>query len=157
MIEKIPQVIMDVLAASNITSTFDTSVNLFGPIFMIGIAVAIIAILLHISSSFVKYQRFKQLFKRLAKTFSYTAYGALTVVAVGIPCLIGYWGLSTAAANPETSFEALKWIGIIVGGYIGLTLLGYATKKRIWKRIFAFRRQEKMYKEIAQELPGNTE
>ena len=155
MFDEIPYIIM--AAMSNCTSNFNTGVNLIGPVFMIGITLGIITILLYVSSSFAKYQRFKKLFRNLAKTFSYAAYGALTIVVIGIPCLLGYLGLSVAADNPEGSFEMLKWIGIIVGGFIGLSLLGYATKNRIWKRVFSYHRQEREYKETAQELPGTTE
>lgn len=143
----------------NATSAVDT-VGSIGPILVligvVAIATGVLASLSYIAGSLEKYRRFKRILSFFGKTLSYAAYGSLTVVIIAIPCLVGYWGLSVASENPSGSLELLKWIGILVGGYAGLTVLGYATKKRWWKRIFKYHKAEKdqkAYIKNMEELP----
>ena len=149
--------IIEMFAPVNATNSFynggDTITNIFLPIILIAIATTTLAVLLHVSASIEKYRRFKRLFTYLAKTLSYAAYGSLTIVIIGIPIVGLYWVGTTVQSNPEGSIEILKWIGIMASGYIGLTLLGYATKNRIWKRIVKFRKIDKEYKNNIKELP----
>ena len=142
-------------AMSNLTGNFDTvsSVGgLFIPLLVLGIAAGAIYVLFMMSASIEKYRRFKKLFTSLSKVFGYAAYGSLTVVVVGVPCLAGYWAFTTAASNPEGTINILKPMGIIVGLFIGVTMLGYATKNRIWKRIFKFHNEEKLLKEVKENV-----
>ena len=147
------------IPAANLTTNFASGTNLLGifiPIALLGIALGIIVLLLNVSISIEKYRRFKRLFKFLAKTLGYVSYGTLTLVVIGIPCVLGYYGLNYASDNPGSLIETAKWVGIIAGVYIGLGLLGYATKNRIWKRIFKYHKIEtenKEYKENMKELP----
>jgi len=147
------------LMQMNATSAFNTMTDV-GPIFvMIGvvaIAMGVLASLSYIAGSIEKYRRFKNILSFFAKTLSYAAYGSLTVVIIVVPCLVGYWGLSVASENPSGSLEILKWVGIIVGGYAGVTVLGYVTKNKWWKRIFKYHkaeRDQKTYIENMTKLP----
>ena len=81
----------------------------------------------------------------------------LTVAVVGFPVYLGYLGINVASENPETTLEVGKWIGIIVGCFVGFTIVGYCTKNRIWKRIWKFHKIETEYKENVKELPGMLE
>lgn len=147
----------------NATTSLATGTNLLGiliPIILVGIAAGVIVLLLNISISIEKYRRFKRLFKFLAKTLGYVSYGTLTLAVIGIPCVLGYYGLSYAGDNPGSLIEVAKWTGIIAGGYAGLALLGYAAKNRIWKRIFKYHKIEtenKEYKDNLKEMPTKTE
>jgi len=151
------------LMQMNASSALNT-VGDVGPIIVligvVAIAMGVLASLSYIAGSLEKYRRFKRIFTFFSKTLSYAAYGSLTVVIIVIPCLVGYWGLSVASENPSGSFEFLKWVGIIVGGYVGLTVLGYVTKNKWWKRIFKYHRAEKnqkAYVENMAELPGGNQ
>ncbi len=151
--ERMNEVLTNATAVDAIYNGGDAITNIFLCITMVAIALFATTILLHVSASIEKYRRYKRLFTYLAKTLSYAAYGSLTLVIIGIPIVGLYWVGTTAQSNPEGSIEILKWIGIIVGGYIGLALLGYATKNRIWKRIGKFRKIDKEYKDNIKELP----
>lgn len=92
MIEKIPKIIMQYMP-QNATANFDTMAgvgNLFTMLVVLGIAAGAIYVLLIMSSSIEKYRRLKKLFINLSKVFGYTAYGSLTLVVVGVPCIAGY-------------------------------------------------------------------
>ena len=159
MLEEIPKIIMQYMP-SNVTSNFDTISgvgNLFTMLVVLGIAAGAIYVLLIMSSSIDKYRRLKKLFTSVSKVFGYAAYGSLTLVVVGVPCLAGYWLFTTASSNPEATLDVLKPVGIISGLFIGVSVLGYLTKNRIWKRIFKFHAEEKQLKENREnmrELPG---
>ena len=134
----------------NATSALDTVSNVGPIIVMLGvfaIALGVIVGLCYISASLEKYRRFKNILTFFAKTLSYAAYGSLTVVIIAVPCLVGYWGLSVASENLGSTLELIKWVGIIVGGYAGLTVLGYVTKNKWWKRIFKYHKAEKAEKD----------
>lgn len=151
------------LMQMNATSSFNTMTDI-GPVFVLlgifAIAMGIMVSLSYVAGSLEKYRRFKRILSFFGKTLNYAAYGSLTVVIIAIPCLVGYWGLSVASENPSSSLEVLKWVGIIAGGYAGLTILGYATKNRWWKRIFKYHKAEKdqkAYVENMAELPGGNQ
>jgi len=151
------------LMQMNASSALNT-VGDVGPIIVligvVAIAMGVLASLSYIAGSLEKYRRFKKIFTFFGKTLSYAAYGSLTVVIIVIPCLVGYWGLSVASENPSGSLEFLKWVGLIVSGYVGLTVLGYVTKNKWWKRIFKYHRAEKnqkAYVENMAELPGGNQ
>ena len=126
-------------AATNITSNFNTNFTIFVPFILIGIALAVISMMLYASSDLAKYHRFKDVLKKIARSFQYTAYGILTFVVVAVPVYLGYILFTAAAENPSDSLEVLKWISIIVGAYIGFTILGWVTKNRIWIRLKNFK------------------
>ena len=161
-LEKIPEIIMQYMP-QNVTASFDTIAgvgNLFTMLVVLGIAAGAIYVLLIMSSSIEKYRRFKKLFTQLSKIFGYAAYGSLTLAVVGLPCLAGYWLFTTASSNPEATVDILKPVGIIFGLFLGVTLLGYATKNRIWKRIFKYHKEEKQLKTIKEnikEMPVRTD
>lgn len=159
MIEKIPKIIMQYMP-QNVTANFDTMAgvgNLFTMLVVLGIAAGAIYVLLIMSSSIEKYRRLKKLFINLSKVFGYTAYGSLTLVVVGVSCIAGYWLFTTASSNPETTVNILKPMGIIFSLFVGVTLLGYITKNRIWKKIFKYHKEEKQLKQVQEnikEMPG---
>jgi hypothetical protein len=147
------------LVQVNATSSFNTMTDI-GPVFILlgvfAIAMGVMLSLSYVAGSLEKYRRFKRILSFFGKTLNYAAYGSLTVVIIAIPCLVGYWGLSVASENSSGSFELLKWVGIIGGGYVGLTILGYATKNKWWKRIFKYHKAEKdqkTYVETMADLP----
>jgi len=154
MIDKIPSIIMQYMP-SNATSSFDTISgvgNLFTMLVVLGVATGMIYILLVMSSSIEKYRRLKKLFTSISKVFGYAAYGSLTLVVVGVPCLAGYWLFTTASSNPEGTIDILKPVGIIVGLFAGVSILGYFTKNRIWKNIFKYHHEEKMLKDAEENI-----
>jgi len=134
----------------------NTIFNMLGIVILIAIATGVMAILLNVSANIEKYHRFKRILKLLGKSFSYCAYGMLTVAIIGVPVFLGYNLLNAAVDNPEASLEVFKWIGIIAGAFVGFTLVGYATKNRIWKRIWKFHKEDQLYKDTMKELPNET-
>lgn len=153
-LEKIPEIIMQYMP-SNVTSSLDTISGiggLFIPIIILGIAFGVIYVLFMVSASIEKYRRFKKLFTRLSKLFGYAAYGSLTLVVVGVPCLTGYWLFTAASSNPEATVNILKPVGIVFGLFLGVTILGYITKNRVWKRIFKYHKEEQQQKQIKENI-----
>lgn len=115
---------------------------------LMGVCVGILAILFYVTGNIEKYRRFKKTFTYLYKLFSYAAYGLLTVAIVGLP-LLGVYQLSQMVGdNPSSAIEIAKNIGIVVGIFAGLALVGYATKNRVWKRLFKYHAEEKHQQEI---------
>jgi len=155
--EKVYEVVFaPVNATQSLFNGSNTIFNIAIPIALIAIAVGMLAILLHVSSSIEKYRRFKKILKLLSKSFSYCAYGMLTVVVVGMPVVVGWQVLNMAKANPEGTFEIVKWAGLILGSFVGFAIVGYVTKNRIWKKIWKYHKEEKsqdLYKEQMKELP----
>ena len=154
-------IIRETLAEVNTTAGFNTMTGggIIGIILLLAIAIGILAILLTVTSNIDKYRRFKKFFKLLAKSFSYCAYGMLTVAVIGFPVYLGYIGINMASENPESTIEVGKWIGIITGTLIAFGVVGYITKNRIWKRLFKYHKMEKnqrLYKEQMKELPTKT-
>ena len=158
--EIIERVYDAVFAPTNATSGingFDSITGVGGIIVLVAIAVGVLAILFTISADISKYRRFKNLLTSLSKTFSYCAFGMLTVAVIGVPVYLGYLGINQVGNNPEGAIIVGKWVGIIVGCFIGFTLVGYATKNRVWKRIYRFHKQEKQIQDNIKELPGMIE
>lgn len=122
--------------------------NVFLPLILIGVTLIAITVLLNISADLKKYRRFMKLFKYLSKSFSYCAYGMLTVAIIGLPVFLAYNLVNVAAANPEGTGVFLKYVGIIIGAFIGFTCIGYLTKNRVWKNLSKFYKNEKQLKEV---------
>jgi len=156
VLEEIPTTVIEyVMLKANSTAAIDaggTMSNILPVILMVGIAAAALTILLTASQSIEKYRRFKRMLNFLAKTLGYAAYGSLTIVIIGVPCLAGYWMFTTTAANPQGTIDILQPIGIIIGLFIGLALLGYATKNKIWTKIFKYHKEEKQQKQIKENM-----
>jgi len=151
------KIILDVPMTNASVDAFNSTYEIWTPFILILIAVSIIAVLTYVSSDLTKYRKIKNLLKYLSKTFSYCAYGMLTVAVIGFPLYFAYLGVNLAADNVEATGEVLKWAGIMAGCFIGFTLVGYITKERIWKRIFKYHNIEKQrqeYKENIKDLPG---
>jgi hypothetical protein len=130
----------------NVTSGFDTTTNLFGILFLVVIGAIICMALLYAAQSYEKFKKFKRImsiFKILYKSLNYFAYGSLTIIVIGGPAILGYYSLEYGVANSESIYPLLRIIGIGIGAYTIIALVGYATKKRIWKRLFKFREMEK--------------
>jgi len=127
---------------SSIGSNFGAGAgNILIMFVILGVACAGIYLLLYTASSLQRYKRFKKFFLWLGSTFKYAGYGTLTVVVIGTPVLFAYWGFNYAVDNAEFSIEIFKWIGIFAGIFIGLAILGYATKNKIWKKLFKYHRE----------------
>ena len=153
---EVMEIINEIFNNATVMELSDTVTNIFLPLIMVGIGAGVLALLFFVSGNISKYRRAKKIFKFLYTCFSYCAYGMLTVAVVGIPCFVGWNLIQYAGNNPEGSVEFLKWSGIAIGAFIGFTLLGYATKNRIWKRIWKFHKLEKEnkeYKKNMDELP----
>jgi len=145
---------------NNVTSISNTSgdiVSLLGILLAITIISVVLSALLTVSRSYHDYKRLKNIINIIIKLLDYTAYGLLTIVAIGAPCLLGYAVYQHAINNPGSTGNFLKNIGIVVLAILGTASLGYLTKERIWKRIFEFHKksvQEKEYKQNLKQLPG---
>jgi len=146
-------------ATESITSAFDTGVNLLGVVLAVAVAAAMLLILVYVSSSFERFKRFTRLIKVLksiGKTLNYAAYGGLTVVLIVGPVMLLYYGGTTAAENSEALAPVAKYAVIILGIYAALTVIGYIAKKKIWRKLFSYRRrlQNEKYAKNIKELPG---
>ena len=130
----------------NLTSGFDTATNLFGVLFLVVIGAIVCMALLYAAQSYEKFKKFKRImrvFKFLYKSLNYFAYGSLTIIVVGGPAILGYYSLEYGVANSESIYPLLRIIGIGIGAYTLIALVGFATKKRIWKRLFKYREMER--------------
>lgn len=138
---------------NNVTTQFmpdglGTASDIILIIGVLAISIGTLSILLYTAQSLEKYQRFKNIFKKIAGTLNYAAYGTLTLVIIATPCYLGYIGLTYTVENPGNVLPLMKWIGIIGGLYIGMTLLGYITKNKIWTKIFKHRKEDKKEKNM---------
>ena len=132
---------IDLIMQSNLTTGVDSFGSIYGIIsivLMIGAAFGILSILTYISSSMEKYKRFKHLLSIIYHSTSYAAYGALTFILVVGPCIVVYHLIQFSASNAEASYEVLRWIGIIIGGYALFGGIGYFAKKHIWSKIASY-------------------
>ncbi|MBD3263559.1 MAG: hypothetical protein GF375_00470 [Candidatus Omnitrophica bacterium] len=151
-----------VFAPNNATASisgFDTGVNLLGVVLAVGLAAAMLLILTYISSSFERFKRFTRLIKILrsiGKTLNYAAYGGLTVVLIVGPVMLLYYGVTTAAENSEALAPVAKWVFMIVGIYALLVIVGFIAKKKIWRKLFNYRKRlrSESYAENFKQLPG---
>jgi len=145
------------LQAMNVTAGFDTATNIF-PIFVgIFVAAGVLALLFYASSGierFRKLKRITKIFKFLYRSLSYAAYGGLTVVVIGGPVLLAYNGYNVARDNAADIMPTLMFIGKILLVLIGLALLGWFMKIKVWSKLFKYHKQEKEIRENMQELPG---
>jgi len=144
----------------NATASFDSATNIF-PIFAsIIIAAGVLALLFYVSTSIENFRKFKRItkvFRFLYKSLSYAAYGGLTVVVIGGPVLLAYHGFNAAQDNAADIIPGLVFIGKILLVFVGLALLGWFMKTRVWSRIFKYHKVEKdlkVYKDNIKELPG---
>ena len=135
---------------SNVTSNLNTSYNMIPLVLAFGAATAMLAILFYTASDIKRFRKFTNLvriFKFLARTLSYAAYGGLTVVIIIAPCLLLFVSVKTAQANAGSILPILKWLGLIVGAYIGLAGIGWFMKGKVWSKLFKYYREEKQTKE----------
>lgn len=127
----------------NVTSSSDTISGLGGVLMLVvlgGIAMGVFYVLLSAASSLDRYKRFKKVWRRIGFVFNYAAYGLLTVAVVGVPIYTGYMVFNIARDNVEATTEIVKDIGMILGVFIGLVMVGFVTKNRIWKKLFKYHR-----------------
>ena len=130
----------------NITSGLNTTTNMLGVLFLIVVGALVCMALLYAAQSYEKFKKFKRImrvFHVLYKSLNYFAYGSLTIIVVGGPAILGYYSLEYGVANSESIYPLLRIVGIGIGIYTLIALVGYVTKKRIWKRIFKFREMAK--------------
>lgn len=130
----------------NVTSGMDNATNLFGVLFLVVVGALVCMALLYAAQSYEKFKKFKRImmiFKTLYKSLNYFAYGSLTIIVIGGPAILGYYSLEYGVANSESVYPLLRIVGIGIGAYTLIALVGYITKKRIWKRIFKFREMAK--------------
>jgi len=158
--EYVYQVYEAVGQMTNVTATFDSATNMF-PIFAsIVLAIGILALLFYASASIEKFRKLKRVtkvFKFLYKSLSYAAYGGLTVVVIGGPVLLAYNGFNAARDNAADIMPGLIFIGKILLVFVGLALLGWFMKTRVWGKLFKYHKEEKQIKDNIKELPGMIE
>ena len=86
-------------------------------------------------SSFQRYKKCKGFMRWLGNTFGYACYGIITIIFLAIPVGIAYWMYSSAKAGNVMPL----WVtGLLIGGYIGIALLGWFTKKVIVDKISSY-------------------
>lgn len=143
----------------NVTSTMNNVTNMFPVLVAIVGGLAAFIILLYVSSDIERFRKFKRLtkaFKYLARSLSYAAYGGLTIIVIVGSVIVLYNVAQTAQENASSIIPVLKWVGIAIGAYAGLTAIGWFMKKKVWAKIFKYHREEKLktkYKEQMKELP----
>jgi len=137
--------IVSMLMMNNATSSLGAGdiTNIFGLLLIVAVAMVIVVVLINLAYSIDSFRRFKKILKFISSSIGYAVYGLLTFIVIGGPCVIAYYTFMIASENASGSLEILKWIGIIGGIYIVMTLVGYVTKKRIWKRIASFIEEDK--------------
>jgi len=87
--EQVTYIYEAVFGSVNVTSGLNSATNLFPVVVATLVGVMALAILFYVSSSIERFRRFKRLvkvFKYLARSLSYVAYGGLTVVVIVGPC-----------------------------------------------------------------------
>lgn len=139
-------------------NTGDTVFNILGIVLVIGVAIGIFSILFYSVRSQYNYEKFERFFKFLYSSLYYFGFGLLALVIVAVP---GYfiwflWNYTIVEGNTGSFVEVAKWIGILIGVYIGISGLGFLFKKKFVDK-FAERKEQTEYKENNKELPEVTE
>jgi len=101
------------------------------------------------------YEKFGRFFKLLYSSSYYFGFGLLALVIVAVP---GYfiwflWNYTVIEGNTGSFIELAKWIGILIGAYIGISGIGFLFKKKFVDKLVE-RRNQTEYKENSKELPG---
>jgi len=125
---------------------FDTGTNLFGIFAVVAIAIGIMAILLYASTSIEHFKKFKRIYRvlfYLARMVYYFAFGALTIVVIGGPCILGYYAFQSASENAESIIPMLQTIGFYALIFIGVSVLGFIMQKKVWSKLFKYHKIEK--------------
>ena len=135
-------------------NTGDTVFNILGIVLVIGVAIGIFSILFYSVRSQYNYEKFERFFKFLYSSLYYFGFGLLALVIVAVP---GYfiwflWNYTIVEGNTGSFVEVAKWIGILIGVYIGISGLGFLFKKKFVDK-FVERKQQTEYKENSKELP----
>lgn len=143
----------------NATSDTSSSVfNVFGIVLVIGAIMGIISVLSYFVSTPQRYKKPGKVFKFLITTTEYFAWGLLSLVIFAVPTFLIWfmYQYTVVEGNTGSLVEVGKWVGIIIASYIGIALLGYIMKKKIFNK-WMERRKEVQYEKNIDELPGVVE
>ena len=135
-------------------STGDTMFNVVGVVLVIGVAIGVLSILIYSVRSQYNYEKFGIFFKFLYSSLYYFGFGLLALVIVAVP---GYfiwflWNYTVVEGNTGSFIELAKWIGILIGAYIGISGIGFLFKKKFVDKLVE-RRKQTEYKGNSKELP----
>lgn len=136
-------------------NTGDTMFNMVGIVLVIGLAIGILSILTYSVQSQYNYEKFGRFFKFLYESLYYFGFGLLALVIVAVPSYFVWflWNYTVIEGNTGSFLEVAKWIGILIGAYIGISGLGFLFKKKFVDK-FVERKKQTEYKENSKELPG---
>jgi len=109
---------------------YRNDVSIFGIIGMCIIAILVLMIL----GNWDSYLKMRGLLGKLFRSFGLFLYGFLTLIILGVPCTLFYLVSQYCTDNPHFLMSLFKWIGIIMGGYGLLVVVGWITRP-IYKRI----------------------
>ena len=142
-------------AMMNVTmNTGDTMFSMVGVVLVIGVAIGVISLLIYSVRSQYNYEKFGRFFKFLYSSSYYFGFGLLALVIVAVP---GYfiwflWNYTVIEGNTGSFIELAKWIGILIGAYIGISGIGFLFKKKFVDKLVE-RRKQTEYQENSKELP----
>ena len=130
---------------SNISAIFSNPVgNILFPIFLLFVVCIFAIWFLNVSGTFVRFVKYKRLWKILYKMFRLSAFGTLTIILIGVPSLFIYYGFTYASETNIEWIEVGKTVLILSCLFLITVIIGYITNKR-WSRYFENRAK---YKEI---------
>ena len=107
--------------------------NWFSILSLVAIAAVLLGIMLYGLGDLKRFKRIEKILKMISKSLMYFGYGIGALVFLAIPTGAIYL-LATETASGNTF--PIKFIGYGIGGYAGISLLGYFVKKKIvdkWK------------------------
>jgi MFS family permease len=104
----------------------------------------------YIVSSQLRYQRFAKIVEFLAVSLYYFCFGLIALGVALIPIVLAYFTYNYAIEgnNFLSLLDMMKWVGVAIGAYFGLSLVGYLFKKKILDK----RKQRQKEVEIEEEV-----
>jgi len=124
-------------SSKTINSTFAQTDSIFSIVPTVAIIAFVCFFAIVIPSYFIsndkRYQRLSKTFQYLRNSLYYFAYGCILLVTVAVPSALLYllYTYTVVEGNTGVLLEAVKWLLILVGSYIGIALLGYFFKHKM--------------------------
>jgi len=145
---------MDGITTQNTTSVISSSGNtvygITGIVAMVAAILGIISILTYFCYSEKNYDKLSKTAEFLIDSIYYFAFGLLAIAIVFVPGYLVYllYNYAILDGHGGSVLEILKWVGIIVGAFFGISGIGYVFKKKIVDKYIQLKENKKSKKEI---------
>jgi len=114
----------------NLTTADSTSTEGIGLVLVaIGVVVGCMTIIIWLGRDREAFERLNRLGRFIYSLVEYAVWGAAGVLVILGPGVLIYYAAQSAAANSDSMLVLLKWVGILLLGFMALAGLGYVNKK----------------------------